>query len=127
MRLNLNQFTNFSTYFKGITMIVCGASGIAVFVIQLPKVSLYFYLIYMCCGLASNVLGSITIEIYPTRMRGMAVCIALMMGRIGCVFAVNFIGALITTHCELSFIICSSILIIGGILNFFFKKTVSDS
>lgn len=103
-------------------MVICGASGIATALLNVPQISLFFYLTYICCGLASNVLGAITIDIYPTRMRGMAVSISFMMGRIGCVFGVNFVGALITSNCEVSFLVCSSILLVGGFMSYLIRK-----
>lgn len=120
--IDLYRFTEYIICIPGATMIICGLSGIATILINIPEVSLYFYLTFICCGIASNVLGSVTVDIYPTRMRGMAICISLMMGRIGCVFGVNFIGGLLTSYCESSFFTCSVILLLCGFMSFFINR-----
>uniref|UniRef100_A0A0K8VED8 Uncharacterized protein n=1 Tax=Bactrocera latifrons TaxID=174628 RepID=A0A0K8VED8_BACLA len=50
--------------------------------------------------------------------RGMAVCISLMIGRIGSVSGSNILGLLIETHCELALYSPAVALIIAGALGF---------
>lgn len=64
----------------------------------------------------------------------MAVCIALMVGRLGSVVGSNMLGILLEEYCELTFGIASVLLIICGVLAFFIpnisqrvlSKTPSD-
>lgn len=49
----------------------------------------------------------------------MAVCIALMVGRLGSVVGSNMLGILLEEHCEVTFGIASVLLIICGLLAFF--------
>lgn len=53
----------------------------------------------------------------------MAVCISLMLGRIGSVSGSYVMGALIETHCELAFYTSSFALILAGCLGFLMPKT----
>lgn len=49
---------------------------------------------------------------------GMAVCLTVMMGRLGGTFGVNLVALLIEDHCELTFAIASSIILACGLLTF---------
>lgn len=51
--------------------------------------------------------------------RAMAVCIALMFGRLGTVVGSNMLGVLLENYCELTFVIPSVLLIVCGVLSFF--------
>lgn len=53
----------------------------------------------------------------------MAVCISLMLGRIGSVTGSNVMGALIESHCEVALYSSSGALILAGILGFLMPKT----
>lgn len=52
----------------------------------------------------------------------MAVCISLMMGRLGSVAGANIVGALITNHCDSAFIASGVSLIVAGFLGFLIVK-----
>lgn len=52
----------------------------------------------------------------------MAVCISLMMGRLGSVVGANVVGALITDYCEASFLTSSILLITAGFMGFLITK-----
>ncbi|KAL9884923.1 synaptic vesicle glycoprotein 2B-like [Glossina fuscipes fuscipes] len=105
---------------------VCGACGIAAPLINQPNFALYMYLILLLCGLGINVLSAATVDLYPTRLRAMAVCISLMMGRLGSVVGANIVGALITNHCEITFISSGVSLILAGLLGFFIPNPAKD-
>lgn len=53
----------------------------------------------------------------------MAVCISLMMGRLGSVVGANVVGALITNHCETAFISSGVSLVIAGLMGFLIVNT----
>uniref|UniRef100_A0A0A1XKB5 Synaptic vesicle glycoprotein 2B n=1 Tax=Zeugodacus cucurbitae TaxID=28588 RepID=A0A0A1XKB5_ZEUCU len=101
-----------------ISMFICGACGILAFTIQIPLLAIYFLVIQLCCGCGKSVLNAIVVEIFPTNLRGMAVCISLMIGRIGSVTGSNILGLLIETHCEMALYSPAVALIIAGALGF---------
>ena len=57
----------------------------------------------------------------------MAVCISLMLGRIGSVTGSNVMGALIESHCEVALFSSSGALILAGILGFLMPKTKTNN
>ncbi|XP_069966127.1 synaptic vesicle glycoprotein 2A isoform X1 [Bactrocera oleae] len=78
----------------------CGLA--AVFVVD-PSIAAYLYVLFFLVGVAINVLGAATVELYPTQMRAMAICVSLMFGRLGSVVGANIVGAILAKNCELTF------------------------
>lgn len=101
---------------------VCGVCGIAATYVDIPMVATYLYIALLLCGLGINVLSAATVDLYPTRLRAMAVCISLMMGRLGSVVGANVFGALLSNHCETAFIVSGVSLIFSGVLGFLITK-----
>ncbi|XP_036218388.2 niacin transporter NiaP isoform X1 [Bactrocera oleae] len=100
----------------------CGVCGIAATYVDIPMVAIYLYVALLLCGLGINVLSAATVDLYPTRLRAMAVCISLMMGRLGSVVGANVFGALLSHHCETAFIVSGVSLILSGFLGFLITK-----
>ncbi|XP_012158342.1 synaptic vesicle glycoprotein 2B isoform X2 [Ceratitis capitata] len=105
-----------------VCLVACGACGIAATYADIPMVAIYLYVVLLLCGLGINVLSAATVDLYPTRLRAMAVCISLMMGRLGSVVGANVFGALLSHHCESAFIVSGVTLILSGFLGFFVTK-----
>lgn len=91
---------------------VCGFSGFVPIFSEFPKLSIYFFLILVLCGVGINVTNAATVDLYPTHFRAMAMCIFLMMGRIGTVVGANVFGILFDVYCPATFMV-SAISIIG--------------
>ncbi|KAJ6640092.1 Synaptic vesicle glycoprotein 2B [Pseudolycoriella hygida] len=102
-----------------VILVICGVSGLITVFINLPLIAIYLYLILLLCGLGVTVVNAATVDLYPTNLRAMAVCISLMMGRLGSVVGANIVGLLLDNHCELAFTLSGSTLIFSGVLAFF--------
>jgi MFS family permease len=55
-------------------------------------------------GLGMSIINASTVELFPTKMRAMAVCISMMFGRSGSVVGSLVIGFVIESHCRETFI-----------------------
>ncbi|XP_062564069.1 uncharacterized protein LOC134226948 [Armigeres subalbatus] len=97
----------------------CGIAGLLLFVVNLPVAVIWLYIVFLCSGYTAVMVNTIIVDLYPTNLRAMAVCIALMIGRMGSVVGSNMLGILLEKHCELTFGIASVLLIICGVLSFF--------
>ncbi|XP_058465632.1 synaptic vesicle glycoprotein 2B-like isoform X2 [Malaya genurostris] len=97
----------------------CGLCGVLITFIDVPLLAVWLYVILLTCGYCINVVNAVTVDLFPTNLRAMAVCISLMFGRLGSVVGANIVGVLLDTHCELSFWISGISLIGCGILSFF--------
>ncbi|XP_058813431.1 synaptic vesicle glycoprotein 2B-like [Topomyia yanbarensis] len=97
----------------------CGLSGVLITFIDVPFIAVWLYVILLTCGYCINVVNAVTVDLFPTNLRAMAVCISLMFGRLGSVVGANLVGVLLDTHCDLTFWISGISLISCGILSFF--------
>uniref|UniRef100_A0A1Y9G865 Major facilitator superfamily (MFS) profile domain-containing protein n=1 Tax=Anopheles albimanus TaxID=7167 RepID=A0A1Y9G865_ANOAL len=104
---------------------VCGLSGILIVYIDLPLLAIWFYLILLTCGFCISVVNACTVDLFPTNLRAMAVCISLMFGRLGSVVGANIVGVLLDSYCELTFWISGVSLIACGALSFFIPNIYS--
>lgn len=95
-----------------ITFFGCGICGIAIVYTNIPLLAVNLYCILLLCGLSISVVNSATVDLYPTNLRAMAVCISLMMGRLGSVVGANLAGVLIEYNCDYAYTV-SGISLIG--------------
>lgn len=101
-----------------IIFITTGVSAILLIFVTLPTVSLHLYIVMLLAGLAINVINALTFELFPTKMRAMAICISMMFGRLGSVTGSILIGALIDRHCKETFIMPTVLLFSSLALSF---------
>ncbi|XP_067638677.1 synaptic vesicle glycoprotein 2A-like isoform X3 [Eurosta solidaginis] len=83
--------------------ILFSSCGLAAVLVVDPSIAAYLYVLFFLVGVAINVLGAATVELYPTQMRAMAICVSLMFGRLGSVVGANIVGALLANNCEMTF------------------------
>lgn len=92
-------------------MVGCGIAGIATIYVTVPIVAIYLYVILLLCGLSVPVVNAATVDLYPTNSRAMAICISLMMGRLGSVVGANIVGLLLDNYCQWAFFLSGSSLV----------------
>ncbi|XP_050076074.1 synaptic vesicle glycoprotein 2B-like [Anopheles maculipalpis] len=109
---------------------LCGTCGVLIVFIDLPLLAIWFYLILLTCGFCISVVNACAVDLFPTNLRAMAVCISLMFGRLGSIVGSNLVGFLLDTHCELTFWISGLLLVGCGVLSFFiphiYKRQASE-
>lgn len=47
----------------------CAIAGLLVIFVNIPLLAIWFYLILLLCGFCTNVVGAITVDLYPTNLR----------------------------------------------------------
>ncbi|XP_055911439.1 synaptic vesicle glycoprotein 2B-like [Eupeodes corollae] len=109
-----------------IILFICGSCGVLSVLVDIPIIAVYFLVVLLVCAISSSVLSAVIVDIFPTHLRAMAVCICLMMGRIGSVIGTNVIGALIENHCQLAILLASSFLLSGAFTAFLLPKGASS-
>uniref|UniRef100_A0A6M2DWR6 Putative synaptic vesicle glycoprotein 2b n=1 Tax=Xenopsylla cheopis TaxID=163159 RepID=A0A6M2DWR6_XENCH len=100
-------------------MVTCGVCGILCAFIQHLTIASYLYLWLLVCGIAVTVVNAALVDLYPTQLRAMAVCISLMMGRLGSVVGSNVVGIILNYNCDMTFLISGTSLIACGVIAFF--------
>lgn len=55
-------------------------------------------------GIGASIVNACVVELYPTHLRAMALCILAMFGRMGSAVLANVLGLLLDYYCEVAFI-----------------------
>lgn len=76
------------------------------------------YLTVMSVGLTITVVNASTAELYPTQYRAMALCLSLMLGRLGGVVGSLFIGFLMDQYCTYTFLMPTVLFTVSACLTF---------
>jgi hypothetical protein len=88
----------------GFIFVVAIVSAVLLICLRMPIVAMHLYVVMMLSGLSISVIIASTVELFPTKMRAMAVCISMMFGRSGSVVGSLVIGVVIESHCKETFI-----------------------
>ncbi|XP_053674342.1 synaptic vesicle glycoprotein 2A [Anopheles nili] len=86
-----------------------GFSGIVLQFVDNPYITVGLFCSFLVfAGTSISVLNGATVSIFPTNVRAMAVCLSLMMGRLGSVFGSNLVGLIMEQNCTLTFYLFAS-------------------
>lgn len=104
-------------YILVINLLISGVSGMLLVFINEP----YFVLVLFCsfmvfAGISISIVNGAAVSLFPTSVRAMAVCLSLMMGRLGSVVGTNIIGLIMEENCNLTFILFGGCSIFGAVL-----------
>jgi MFS transporter, VNT family, synaptic vesicle glycoprotein 2 len=97
--------------------ILCGATGALI-----PWSTDYYTIlglmvIFLTCGVCGSLLSAILVDLFPTNVRAMSLCIVLMFGRFGAVAGSNFVSFMIARECELMFGLFGGLLLISALIS----------
>lgn len=93
--------------------VLAGISGICVNFSTNWFLSVVLFVVLIMSNLNFGVATTFTVDIYPTYLRAMAVCLTLMVGRASAVVGINILNKMLVTNCELSFYIFGALTIVG--------------
>ncbi|XP_053698458.1 synaptic vesicle glycoprotein 2C [Sabethes cyaneus] len=92
---------------------VCGIGALWTSDFYLTLLVIVVFLAVGCCG---SVLSAISVDLFPTNYRAMALCLILMTGRLGAMIGSNLVGFLLTYNCDLIFILLGGLLIVCALI-----------
>lgn len=110
-----------------VILVGTGISAFALAYVTIPLLSIYLFVILMLCGLATVVINSATVELFPTSLRATAICITMMVGRSGSVVGANIAGALLDTNCQTAFLFSGITLVLGGFIGLLIPKKLETN
>ncbi|XP_013167920.1 PREDICTED: synaptic vesicle glycoprotein 2B-like [Papilio xuthus] len=99
-------------------LIFCGAATIGAAFVPQGGLATVLLVLSLCCGCAGSILAAIAVDVFPTCLRAMAMCLMYMVGRAGAAVGSNLLGATLDRHCQLAFTflgiftMCSTILML---------------
>lgn len=94
----------------------CGLSGFASLFVTTPLVQIYLYVGFMLTFLGVNIVCAATCNLFPTKLRGIAINVSMMFGRIGSVISTFIVGITLDQHCEMTFAVSAALMIVCGVL-----------
>lgn len=103
-------------------LIGCGASGVGTLFARVPLASISLYIAFMLIFLGVNIVCAATCNLYPTKLRGMAVNISLMFGRIGSVTSTFIVGRTLNEYCNMTFAVSAALMFLCGFLSIFIPQ-----
>ncbi|KAF4526473.1 hypothetical protein B566_EDAN015135 [Ephemera danica] len=78
---------------------------------------LYTTGVSIACAAPSTIISA-AIDLFPTKLRGMASSLGMLAGRVGIVIGTMAFGFLLELQCQLAFLLISASLAVGAILAF---------
>ncbi|KFB39366.1 AGAP000785-PA-like protein [Anopheles sinensis] len=91
--------------------VVCGVCGIGVLWTSDFYLTLILIAAFISSGCLGGLVSAISVDLFPTNYRAMALCLILMTGRLGAMAGSNLIAYLLTYSCDLIFILFGGLLL----------------
>lgn len=103
-----------------LTLLISAIAGFALIHVEEPVVILSCYFAFVIfAGINVSVINSAACDAIPTNLRSMAVCVAMLFGRLGSVMTSNFIGNFVEIYCEFTHYTLASIVAVCFAISFF--------
>lgn len=99
-------------------LLSCAVAAFSLTFVNMPSVTPFLYLYMMVAALCISVINASTVELFPTKMRAMAVCVSMCVGRIGSTSGSIILGLIIENYCSLTFLMPTILLTISAVLAF---------
>ncbi|XP_073952732.1 putative transporter SVOPL [Choristoneura fumiferana] len=100
---------------KAILIVILGGSGLCGIGAHLAgsqQTAVVLFAVFQMSGACIGMMNAVAVELFPTRIRAMAVCLSMMMGRLGSVVGSNLIGVFMRTNCGVSFYLFGGLLLV---------------
>ncbi|XP_068622856.1 synaptic vesicle glycoprotein 2C-like [Battus philenor] len=95
---------------------VTGLCGIGANLAANKNLAVVLFAIFQMSGACIGLMNAVNVELFPTKYRAMAICLSMMIGRVGSMAGSNLIGLFLETNCGASFYLFGGIIIVCAIL-----------
>lgn len=96
---------------------LCGVGGALIPLSTNYHITLLLMVIFLTCGVCGSILSAILVDLFPTNVRAMSLCVVLMIGRLGAVAGSNFVSFVLVRQCELMFGLFGGLLLASAIVS----------
>lgn len=100
-----------------IWFVLCGITGSLIPWSSDYNTILFLMVIFLTCGVCGSILSAVLVDLFPTNVRAMSLCVVLMVGRIGAVAGSNFVSFMIARECELMFALFGGLLQVSALIS----------
>ncbi|XP_048512684.1 synaptic vesicle glycoprotein 2C-like isoform X2 [Athalia rosae] len=105
------------------TMVLAGTFGCAIYFLETAFQNLVVACLFSTfIATANMVLSSVIVDVFPTNVSAMAICLATLSGRIGAIMSNLLFGLLLDINCGVPIFLVGGVVILGGLLGFFIPK-----
>ncbi|XP_069704225.1 synaptic vesicle glycoprotein 2B-like isoform X2 [Periplaneta americana] len=102
------------------TMLLAGSCVFAIYFLRSSTQNLIVSCLFLSSiGTGNFVITSVVVDLFPTKIRAMAVCTSILAGRVGAMTSNIVFGELIDVDCSVPIFLMGTVCIVGGILGFF--------
>lgn len=108
-----------------IWLIFSGIAGLAIYFTRGFYLNMFILICFMAIGNCGGIVTTISVDYYPTNINGMAMCLIMMIGRLGVVVGSNIMGIVLQYDCNLLFFISAGIIFCITMLSFLIPNTDS--
>ncbi|KAL4702821.1 hypothetical protein ACJJTC_003979 [Scirpophaga incertulas] len=96
-------------------LLITGLCGICAHLMPNARLGVIMFAIFQMSGACIGLMNSVSVDLFPTKYRGMAVCLSMMMGRVGSMVGSNIIGLFLQKNCGSSFYVFGGTLVANGL------------
>ncbi|XP_039435777.1 synaptic vesicle glycoprotein 2C isoform X1 [Culex pipiens pallens] len=96
--------------------VACGLAGIGALWTSDFYLTLLVIVVFLAVGCLGSVLSAISVDLFPTNYRAMALCLILMTGRLGAMVGSNVVAFLLTYNCDLIFVLLGGLLLVCAVI-----------
>ncbi|XP_034828783.2 putative transporter svop-1 isoform X2 [Maniola hyperantus] len=94
--------------------IVAGTAGLCVNATNSWIIGTVCLMVYLSGTVNFGFVSTFSVDVFPTYVKAMAVCLTLMIGRVSSVLGINILKNLLVTDCQLAFYCFAGLTFIGG-------------
>ncbi|CAB3226951.1 unnamed protein product [Arctia plantaginis] len=80
-------------------MFICGVALVGAAFVPEGVAATALLIVSLCSGCAASILAAIAVDVFPTSLRAMAMCVMYMVGRAGAAVGSYLLGATLDLHC----------------------------
>lgn len=100
-----------------VTMILGGVTSASIYFLTSSVQNLVVASLFQASMITANMtIGSIAVELFPTKVVGIALCLIMCSGRIGAMASSFLFGYYMDTHCEIPIFVVGGVVLLGGLL-----------
>ncbi|XP_059054594.1 uncharacterized protein LOC131848685 [Achroia grisella] len=92
-----------------------GVCGICAQFAYNKQLAVVLFAVFQMSGACIGLMTAVAVEMFPTKFRAMALCLSMMMGRVGSMLGSNLIGVFLQSNCGVSFYLFGGIIILNSI------------
>ncbi|XP_022826187.1 putative transporter svop-1 [Spodoptera litura] len=96
--------------------VIAGGAALVINFSPFWVLSAILFMVFLSAVFAFGLLTSFCVDVFPTYVRAMAVCLTLMVGRGSAVVGINVLKKLLDTDCEAAFYIFGAVAVGGGLV-----------